>query len=97
MLDLPIDLAIERIRLHRGQAPDAFERAESLRACRAIFLRAADALPCSHILPADASPDEMCTQALGALLNGPLKPRLTPDAWTRAARALGADASPSTR
>lgn len=52
-LDLPAEAAMERIAVTRGDVPNHFERVDSLRAIREIFLSLAKGVPAIHVLDAE--------------------------------------------
>jgi len=57
ILDLPVDVALDRIGVRDGEANE-FEKRESLQFCRDLFLSLKNE-PFAHIISADASIDEV--------------------------------------
>jgi dTMP kinase len=66
-LDLSAEAAMDRIAITRGDTPNHFERVDSLRAIREIFLALAAGDPQIHILDARQTIDQIFSQVAGAV------------------------------
>lgn len=65
ILDLPVDIALERIGVRDGEANE-FEKRESLQFCRDLFLSLKDE-PFAHVIDTDASIDDVHTAVLAVV------------------------------
>jgi dTMP kinase len=65
ILDLPVDVALERIGVRDGQANE-FEQRESLQFCRDLFLSLQNE-PYAHVIDANASIGQVHDQVLGTV------------------------------
>lgn len=67
ILDLPVDAALERI-AGRGDAANAFERADTLARCRELFAWAAEVTPGAHLVDATNTAEAVLRIALGRVI-----------------------------
>ena len=75
LMDIDPHLSLSRISHSRGETPNEFERAESLKDVREIFLELAKTYQASQIAVINASQpmDTVYGQIIGEIIDGPLK------------------------